>query len=327
VRLPERLSLAQLPTPLQRMDRLSEAWGGPTIWVKRDDLTGFEVSGNKIRKLEFHLAAAQAAGADTLITCGAAQSNHARATALAAPPLGLDVILLLRTPDGQAPARSEANHLLMEIAGAEIRYLTPEQYASSDSLMAEVADEVRTSGRTPWTIAEGASDAHGMWGYAAAMEEFVDQTRGLPPMTAIWHASMSGGTTAGMAWGADRLGMETSVVGCCIGETAGETGERITRIWADAAANSGEAPPAALPLLIDDHVGLGYGKATPEELVIQAEVTRLTGMLMDPTYTGKALVGLKREIEAGRYGPADHVVFWHTGGGFATFVEGFQFAR
>lgn len=325
--LPEKLSLAQLPTPLQRMDRLSEAWGGPTIWVKRDDLTGFEVSGNKIRKLEFHLAAAQAIGADTLITCGAVQSNHARATSLAAPSLGLEVIVLLRTPDGRPPERSEANHLLMEIAGADLRYVTPEEYAVNESLMAEVAEEVRVAGGTPWIIAEGASDALGMWGYVAAMEEFVSQTRDLPKMTAIWHASMSGGTTAGMAWGADRLGMETTVVGCCIGETADEAGERITRIWNEASATSGETPPAALPLLIDDHVGLGYGKATPEELIVQAEVTRLTGMLMDPTYTGKALVGLKREIDAGRYGPDDHVVFWHTGGGFATFVEGFQFAR
>ncbi|MBU1225886.1 MAG: pyridoxal-phosphate dependent enzyme [Actinobacteria bacterium] len=327
MRLPARLSLARLPTPLQRMDRLSEAWGGPTIWVKRDDLTGFEVSGNKIRKLEFHLAAALGAGADTLITCGAAQSNHCRATALAAPPLGLETIALLRTPDGNPPARSEGNHLLMEIAGARIRYLTPAEYAERDSVMAGVAGEVRASGGTPWVIPEGASDALGMWGYVAAMEELAAQLDGLPPMAGIWHAASSGGTTAGMAWGADRLGMEAPVVGCCIGEPAADVMARVAAIWAEAATATGEEPPERGPLLIDDHVGLGYGLATREELAIQAEATRLTGMLLDPTYTGKALVGLKREIGAGRYGPGDHVVFWHTGGGFAAFLEGFRVVR
>ncbi len=320
--LPDRLSLARLPTPLQRMDRLSDAWGGPTVWVKRDDLTGFEVSGNKIRKLEFHLAAALAAGADTLITCGAAQSNHCRATAFAAAPLGLRTILLLRTPDGEPPARSEGNHLLMELTGARIRYVTPGEYDRRDELMDAVADEVRSAGGVPWVIGEGASDALGMWGFAAAMEELAVQLEGLPPMAAVWHAASSGGTTAGMAWGADRLGMDLPIVGCCIGEAAESVQARIGVIWAEAAAVSGEPAPTAGPLLIDDHVGLGYGRATPEELVIQAEATRLTGMLLDPTYTGKALAGLKREIDAGRYGPGDHVVFWHTGGGFAAFIGG-----
>jgi D-cysteine desulfhydrase len=323
VDLPDRLSLARLPTPLQRMDRLSEAWAGPTIWVKRDDLTGFEVSGNKIRKLEFHLAAAREAGADVVVTCGAVQSNHCRATVFAAAPLGLEAVVLLRTPDGGPPARSEANHLLMEIAGADIRYVTPDEYARRDEVMAEVADGLRTAGRVPWVIPEGASDALGMWGFAAAMEELAGQLEGLPPMAAVWHAASSGGTTAGMALGADRLEMGVPVVGCCIGETAAEVQARLDAIWAEL-GEWGQAAPADGPLLIDDHVGLGYGMATPEELVIQAEATRITGMLLDPTYTGKALSGLKREIDAGRYGPGEDVLFWHTGGGFATFVEGFR---
>ncbi|MCB2224610.1 MAG: pyridoxal-phosphate dependent enzyme [Actinobacteria bacterium] len=324
MRLPDRLPLAHLPTPLQRMDRLSEAWGGPTIWAKRDDLTGFETSGNKIRKLEFHLAAAAAAGADTLVTCGAAQSNHCRATALAAAPLGMAVVALLRTPDGAPPSRSEGNHLLMEMAGADLRYLTPDGYARRDEALEEAAGEVRAGGGTPWVIPEGASDALGMWGYAAAVEELAAQMDGLPPMAALWHAASSGGTTAGMAWAADRLGLDAAVAGCCIGEPAPDVAARIEAIWAEAAEATGEAPPGQMPLLVDDHVGLGYGKATPGELAVQAEATRLTGMLLDPAYTGKALSGLKAEIDAGRYGPGDHVVFWHTGGGFATFQEGFH---
>lgn len=318
---PERLSLARLPTPLHRLDRLSDAWGGPTVWVKRDDLTGFGVSGNKIRKLEFHLAAALAGGADTVVTCGAVQSNHCRATALASAPLGLEVVALLRTDDGKRPERTEANHLLMELAGTTIRYLTPDEYDRRGEALAEAAQRVRAGGGTPWIIPEGASDALGMWGFVAATEELVEQLQGLPPVSAVWHAASSGGTTAGMAWAAGRLGMDLPVVGCTIGEPAAAVQERIDTIWREAAGGGGEVTPAR-PLLIDDHVGLGYGRATEEELRIQAEATRLTGLLLDPTYTGKALVGLRREIAAGRYGPADDVVFWHTGGGFAVFAGG-----
>jgi D-cysteine desulfhydrase len=301
------------------LDRLSEAWGGPAIWVKRDDLTGFEVSGNKIRKLEYHLAAAQAAEADTVITCGAAQSNHCRATALAAAPLGFDVITLLRTDDGRPPARSQANHRLIQLAGAEIRYVPPEDYARRDEVMADVAEEVRAAGGSPWVIPEGASDALGMWGFITAMEELAGQLEGQPLVAAVWHAASSGGTTAGMQWAATRLGRDLPVVGCTIGESAGDVQARIDAIWAEATEDGGTVPPP--PTLIDDHVGLGYGKSTPEELALQEEVTRLTGLLLDPTYTGKALVGLKREVDAGRYGPGDIVVFWHTGGGFAVFVD------
>jgi D-cysteine desulfhydrase len=325
--MPERLRLAHLPTPLQRMDRLSDAWGGPTIWVKRDDLTGFETSGNKIRKLEFHLAAALAAGADTLVTCGAAQSNHCRATVLAAAPLGLASVVLLRTSDGGPPDRSEGTHLLLELGGAEIRYVTPDGYARRSEAMAAVADEVRSAGGTPWVIPEGASDARGMWGYVAAVEELAVQLEGLPPMAALWHAASSGGTTAGMEWAADRLGLDAAVVGCCIGEPAPGVAARIDAIWAEAASATGEPAPAGMPLLIDDHVGLGYGRATAGELAVQDEATRLTGMLLDPTYPGKALAGLKAEIDADRYGPGEHVVFWHTGGGFAAFQEGFRALR
>jgi 1-aminocyclopropane-1-carboxylate deaminase/D-cysteine desulfhydrase-like pyridoxal-dependent ACC family enzyme len=187
--------------------------------------------------------------------------------------------------------------------------------------MEEAADGVRASGGVPWVIPEGASDALGMWGFVTAMEELAGQMGALPAVAAVWHAASSGGTTAGMAWAAGRLGPEVPVVGCCIGESAAEVEERVSAIWEEAAGSTGEPPPQVLPLLIDDHVGLGYGRATPEELAVQGEATRLTGMLLDPTYTGKALVGLKREIEAGRYGPGEHIVFWHTGGGFATFVE------
>ncbi len=318
--LPERLPLARLPTPLERCDRLSEAWGGPRIWVKRDDLTGFGVSGNKVRKLEFHLAAARAAGATTVVTCGAVQSNHCRATALVAAKLGLRAVLLLRSPDGEPPAESIGNHLLSRLAGADICYVTPEEYRNRDARMADAAQEAGQA----WVIPEGASDALGMWGFVLAMQELADQMTTIGrPARAVWHAASSGGTTAGMAWAVDRLQLDTEVAGCSVGESAAELGGRVEEIWLEAMARYGGRRPEPRWTIADEYVGGGYGVTTAAELAAQVEATSLTGMIFDPTYTGKALYALREEIRAGRYGPGDDVVFWHTGGGFAVFAHDF----
>lgn len=317
---PSRISLAALPTPLQRLDRLSEAWGGPTLWVKRDDLTGFGLSGNKVRKLEYHLAAARESECDTLITCGATQSNHCRATALAAAIVGLDCHLVLRTPDPSSPPPPQGNHLLSALAGATIHFVSPEQYEVKDEVMSELATEVAGDGATPWVIPEGGSDMLGMWGFAMAMEELSGQLASVPIADpVVWHAASSGGTTAGLAWGADRLSHPARLVGSSVGEAVPQLRARLAAIWDQAGATE----PSADLELIDDFVGEGYGVATPEELAIQADATALTGLIFDPTYTGKALYGLHQAVRAGRYGPSDHVVFWHTGGGFAVFAHEF----
>ncbi len=319
--LPERLRLARLPTPLERLDGLSAAWGGPTIWCKRDDLTGFGVSGNKIRKLEFHFAAARAAGANAVVTCGAVQSNHCRATALAAARLRMQCILFLRSADGAPPAGMTGNYLLARLAGADVRFVTPAQYADRDALMREAA----AAHGAAWVIPEGASDVLGMWGFVLAMQELGDQlTTFGRPARAVWHAASSGGTTAGLAWGADRFELGVDVVGSSVGETAAELVDRVDGIWADAAARYGAKRPAASWRIVDDYVGGGYGVVSDAELAVQAEATALTGLVLDPTYTGKALWGLREEIRAGRYGPGDDVVFWHTGGGFAVFAHDFS---
>jgi D-cysteine desulfhydrase len=322
---PPRLSLARLPTPLERLDRLSAAWGGPTVWVKRDDLTGFGMSGNKVRKLEYHLAAAQKAGADTLVTTGAAQSNHSRATAIAGAQHGFRVVLALRTPDGRPPAQLEGNLLLDRLAGAETRFVTPAEYERRDEVLAAIAEDLRATGRSPWVIPEGASDALGMWGFVTAFEELSAQLDEIgEPVAAIWHAASSGGTTAGLGWAADRLAFDVAIAGSSVGDSVPDLRRRIEAIWADAVATHGGDWPTPTMLLTDDHVGLGYGLTTREELEIQAEATRLTGLILDPTYTGKAMVGLQREIASGRYRSGDHVVFWHTGGGFAVFSHDFD---
>ncbi len=312
---PDRIELARLPTPLEFAERLSEAWG-TRIWIKRDDLTGFGLSGNKVRKLEFHLAGAITAGVSTVITCGAAQSNHCRATALACARLGLRCILYLRTPDGSPPAEGTGNHLLQRLAGAECRFVDPDGYTRRDVLMAEAA--AREGGA--WVIPEGASDALGMRGFDVAMTELSSQLPDGLGTATIWHAASSGGTTAGMAWGAHRLGMTTPIVGCSVGEPVDELDRRIRTILTDAAVTLGEPAPVDGWELTDAYVGDGYGTASADLLAVTAEATRLTGLLFDPTYTGKAIYGLAQEVRRGRFGADDAVVFWHTGGGFAAFA-------
>lgn len=321
-----RVELAQLPTPLEFADRLTAAWGGPQIWIKRDDLTGFGVSGNKVRKLEYHLGAAQQAGATTLITCGAIQSNHCRATALVAARTGLRCVLLLRSRDGQAPAEVTGNHLLQRLAGAEVRFITPDQYRDRTALMAETADQVRADGGVPWLVPEGASDRLGMIAFDAAMAEVAAQVRSqIGGPATVWHASSSAGTTAGLAFGAYRSAPELTVVGSSVGDTKEHLTTRVRELLAEADYDAQGGAPDDVPFeLTDSYIGLGYGRTTDEELAIQVEGTRLTGLIWDPTYTGKALFALHQEIQAGRFEPTDNVVFWHTGGGFAVFAHDFS---
>ena len=318
VTAPPRIELASLPTPLERATRLEAAWDGPAIWLKRDDLTGFGLSGNKVRKLEYHLAAAIDSGADTVITCGAVQSNHCRATALAAARLGLHCVLYLRSPDGAPPGALTGNHLLQRLAGAECRFITPLAYDDRDRLMAAAADR---RGRA-WVIPEGASDALGMWGFATAAEELGSQlgTAGLGNVT-LWHAASSAGTTAGLVWGAGLHGIsDLRIVGCSVGDPAAVVAGQVEAILTDARRRYGSVTPLPHYEITDAYVGGGYGVVTHAELAVQAEASRLTGLLFDPTYTGKAISGLRTEIRAGRFTADDHVVFWHTGGGFAVFA-------
>jgi D-cysteine desulfhydrase len=313
-----RIALANLPTPLEKAERLTSAWGGPTIWIKRDDLTGFGLSGNKVRKLEFHLAAALESGAATIITCGAVQSNHCRATALAAARVGLNTILFLRSPDGKPPQEATGNHFLQRIAGAACRFITPAQYVDRNQIMRDVAAEIGSA----WVIPEGASDALGALGFAAAMHEIAPQLRAhgvLHPI--IWHASSSAGTTTGMVRGAIETGLDVEILGSSVGDPVDEVTGHVHALLADSNALYGDRSGAVPWRIIDDYVGRGYGLTTPDELATQVDATRLTGLLFDPAYTGKLVHGLKREIEQGRFTADDNVVFWHTGGGFAALAH------
>ena len=315
---PARLAIASLPTPLETYPRLNQSWGGPRIWFKRDDRTGFGLSGNKVRKLEFHAAAAKAAGAEVLITCGAEQSNHCRATALVAARLGMGAVLFLRTHDGASPERAVGNHLLGLLAGAEVHFVSPGWWESRDENMAAFAARPVATTPTSWVIPEGASDGLGMWGYVLAGEEAAAQLADEAITHPIhWHASSSGGTTAGLAAFAAQSGSHAEIVAVSVSDPTDLLAARIRRIWDAAYGDNAARLHLADIELRDDYIGRGYGLATREELVVQTEATSLTGLLFDPTYTGKALYALRREIERGRFSPEDEVVFWHTGGGFA----------
>lgn len=316
---PHRLDFARLPTPIVPLERLSAAWGGPTIWVKRDDDTGATLTGNKIRKLQYAVAEAMTEGADTLVTCGGRQSNHCRATAILARQLGLDVVLMLR---GHDPDDRTGNHLLDRLLGAEIRYVTPEVYAERSRVLLEIADELRASGRVPWIIDEGCSMPAGSWGYIECVREIAEQQAQFGvQFGTIVHAVGSGGTSAGLELGTRLFGLPARVLGFAVCDSRAYFQAHIEKLITATARRYGLAVTVqASELAIDDSsVGAGYGQTRPEELATLVEVARLEGLVLDPVYTGKAMHGLKQAIAAGRFQPTDHVLFLHTGGVFGLF--------
>ena len=332
---PPRVALARAPTPLEPSRRLGRQRGVSLFW-KRDDLTGVALSGNKIRKLEFLFADAEAAGADTVITCGGEQSNHCRATALAAAQRGLDCVLLLRVPDPSAPPAVTANSLLDRVAGARIRYVSFAEYQRRDQLFAEVEEQLRHAGRRPYSIPEGGSNALGAWGYVAAIEELRSQleaqapeaasasasTSGSRPVTIVYAAG-SGGTGAGIELGLRLTGWTGArALGFAVCDDRATFQQRISAIANDASRrwNLGVTIDEAAVDIDDRFIGPGYARTTPTMLAVIPQVARTDGLILDPVYTGKAFFGLTQRWEADPGRAADRTfVFIHTGGIFGLF--------
>lgn len=319
---PPRLQLAQRPTPLQPLDRLSARLGGPRIWVKRDDLTGCGESGNKVRKLEFSLAAALAEGADTVITCGGVQSNHCRTTALLCARLGLRCRLLLR---GEPPADLDGNLLLDQLAGASIQYYPARRFQHElPMLLQQEADRERAAGHHPFIIPTGASDGIGIWGYIAACEELaVDfQAEGIQPGHLIC-ATGSGGTQAGLSVGSVLFGLGLRVWGMAVCDEAAWFHHKVQQDIEDWRERYGiQLDGRCVPVqVIDEYVGPGYGRAEAVVFETIVELARTEGLLLDPVYTGKAFHGLLSEYRAGRFDDSDDIVFVHTGGLFGLFPQ------
>lgn len=317
---PEKLSLALLPTPMQKLERLTKHIGGPEIYVKRDDLTGIALSGNKVRKLEFSLAEAVRGKAATVITTGGIQSNHCRATATAAAQLGLKSHLVLR---GNKPEYPQGNVLLDHVAGARIKWITPEEYRERDRIMAELAGALEENGEKCYIIPEGASNEVGAWGYFAAAEEIAAQCRerGLH-FDAIYHAIGSGGTTAGLALGLAASGLKTPVKSVSVGGDADYFMKKVGDIAKRLAERYGFTGPAALENLeiVEGYIGPGYAIPYPEVIETIKHVARLEGLFLDPVYTGKAMYGMITEVKKGRWKNSDKLLFIHTGGIFDLFA-------
>ncbi|WP_197911791.1 1-aminocyclopropane-1-carboxylate deaminase/D-cysteine desulfhydrase [Kineobactrum salinum] len=323
LRLPRRVELARRPTPLQYLARASERWGrGHRLWVKRDDLTGCLLSGNKVRKLEFIAAHAIDHGYDTLITCGGLQSNHCRATAFAGAQLGLGVHLLLR---GERPQQGEGNYLLDQLAGARISCYPKHQYIEQlPQLFADWQAHYQATGRKALAIPTGGSDGLGAWGYIAACEELESdlQEAGIDRAHLIT-ASGSGGTQAGLTLGVELRGLPLTVWGVNVCD---DEQYFLDKVAADAADWQARFPglPAVhpAPRVLDGHAGAGYGVAGPEVFALIAELAALEGLLLDPVYTGKAFLGMTRELAAGRFDDCGDIIFLHTGGVFGVFPQG-----
>jgi D-cysteine desulfhydrase len=317
---PRRLKLALTPTPLEPLERVSRKLG-PEILIKRDDLTGAEVSGNKIRKLEFLLAEALDQGTRTVITCGGAQSNHARATAAACARLGLGCRLVLRVPDPKDPPPPSANILLDRILGAEIVWISPTEYDDRVRIMAREADELAKEGRKAYIIPEGGSVPLGSLGYVRAVEELAGDLAKLPggtdqPLTIV-AATGSGGTLAGLSLGVKLLGLPARVVGINVAADKEYYLAEVGRICAGAAGNYNlgvEIEPGRDFEIMDGYVGLGYAVSRVEELALIRDLARLEGVILDPVYTGKAFFGLRAELKRNPEAFGPRIVFFHTGG-------------
>jgi D-cysteine desulfhydrase family pyridoxal phosphate-dependent enzyme len=297
------------PTPVHPLPRLSEALGGPEIWVKRDDLTPLGGGGNKARKLDHILPDALARGCDTLVTAGATQSNSVRQTAAAAARAGLScVALCVEEPPG-ADGHG-GNPGLAQLAGAELRRAPPgtDYAAALDAL----ADELRTQGRRPHIVPVGASSALGNRGYVAAAHEIAAQC---PGIDIVALASGSGGTQAGLIAGLSEAAPKTRVLGVSVSADAPAQEAKVRDHLRALAAASGRPDRADLPITIDDRA-LGPGYAMPEAATWEAiEMTAKTeGLMLDPTYTGKAMAGLVRQVRSGEIPVTARVLFLHTGG-------------
>jgi len=316
-----RVRLAHLPTPIEPLPNLSRALGGPELWIKRDDQTGLATGGNKARKLEFLIAQALEAGADTVITAGSTQSNHARQTAAAAARCGLACHLVLFSPAGE-PAPLSGNVLLDELLGATIHWT--DEHAPYRQTLGRVEADLRAAGRQVYVVPYGGSNAVGLMGYAAAVEEAVEQMNEAGPFDAHVFATSSGGTQAGMILGGYLTGLlgETRLLGISVDEREAVLAPRVANL-----VNAG-AQLLGLDWRVnddaadinDDYLGGGYAVVGEPEREAIRLLARHEGILADPVYTGRALAGLFDLIRRGEFKRGQRVLFWHTGGVAALFA-------
>jgi D-cysteine desulfhydrase family pyridoxal phosphate-dependent enzyme len=318
-----RIPLAGLPTPLEEAPRLTAALGGPRILIKRDDLTGLALGGNKARKLEFLMAGALAEGADTVMTTGAADSNHCRMTAAAAARLGLRCVLLLGAQSESPPV--QGNLLLDHLFGAEILYYPAGGKISGNRLLPEVTEFVRARGNKPYTFCSGGSTGLGALGYALMVEELTGQLAARDIRADhVVAASGSSGTHAGLLLGAALFRPSFTILAINVDEPDNDVLEPRTRdTYAEGAELLGLPGSHAMPefILRPGYVGEGYGILSAPGAEAIRLLARTEGILLDPVYSSKAMAGLIDLIRRGEIGADKTVVFVHTGGAPALFTQ------
>lgn|SRR5579863_2192 len=317
-----RIRLGHLNTPLEPMPRLSELLGGPTLYIKRDDCTGLATGGNKTRKLEFLMADALAQGADTVITQGATQSNHARQTAAAAARLGMRCIILLedRTGNSDANYRYSGNVFLERLMGAPTR-----TYAGGTDMnqaMQAVAREVSAGGGKPYVIPGGGSNSIGALGYVDCALEILTQANDRQiVIDRVVHATGSAGTQAGLVAGFEGANSGIGVLGIGVRVAREAQEANVFRLACETAELLGMPGAVRRERVVAncDYVGDGYGLPTAGMVEAVSLLARTEGILLDPVYSGKGMAGLIDLIRKGHFRRGENVVFVHTGGSAALF--------
>ncbi|WP_425538822.1 D-cysteine desulfhydrase family protein [Microaceticoccus formicicus] len=306
----EKLKIANLPTRIEKLEKISNELD-TNLYVKRDDFTGTEYSGNKIRKLEYALAEAVKTGCDTIITAGATQSNHCRATAAACAKYGLKCELVIR---GEEPEQIEGNLFLDYVLGANVNLIKPED--SREDKMNEISERIESTGGKAYLIPVGASNAVGSLGYLECFEEILNQEKELGIIfDAIVLSVGSGGTYAGLWLGNYLNKSEKLVYGISVSDSSEEFKEQITDILKNMDGMDADDDYLGKNIVINDkYIGEGYAKSTDEELKFLVEVAQSEGIIFDPCYTGKAFKGCYNEIKEGDLRTAKNILFIHTGG-------------
>jgi D-cysteine desulfhydrase family pyridoxal phosphate-dependent enzyme len=316
--LSKKAGLGFFPTPFHYLSNLSNVLGGPEIYIKRDDLTGLALGGNKTRKLNYLMAKAITEGADTVISAGAAQSNHCRQTAAAAAQLGLQCHLVL---GGQAPELSQGNLLLDELFDAHIHW-TGDNRKGED--ISAIAENLAAQGKKVSVIPYGGSDKVGARGFVDGFIELNEQVE-LSEFSTIVFASSSGGTHAGLEIGKQLTESDIRLQGINI-----DKDEEPDRSFVDVIVNLCNQVAKEFDVeasftneditLSDDYIADGYGIVGAQEREALSLLAKLEGIILDPVYTGRAMAGLIDMVRKGHFNKGEKVIFWHTGGAPAVFA-------
>lgn len=311
-------------TPIQHLRNFTKELGGPNVYVKRDDQLGLTAGGNKTRKLEYLMADAIENGADTIITCGATQSNHCRLTLAAAVKEGLKCLLVLEEviPDSYH-REANGNILLYHLMGAEM--IVVPKGTDMQLEMEKASETVRERGDRPYLIPVGGSNVIGALGYADCAREIIEQTRQLEiELDAIVVATGSAGTHAGLIAGLLQEDSQVPVLGISVSRTRNEA-EKLVYDLAAATLNHLESPIELSAEVIhchDEYVGTGYAQPTDAAMNCIRLLARTEGLLLDPVYTGKVMSGLVDLSKKGRFGKGENILFLHTGGLPSVFGSG-----